>query len=65
MLSGIATTDCDKWVDLSAIPEQDAVEALPLLHDSLNLNERAMALRKEFLHILDTLTEGDEYMLII
>ena len=46
--TGIATIDCDEWVDPTSIPQQDAADVFPLLYDGLDLEEVAAAQRKEF-----------------
>ena len=43
-----AVIDTEEWVDPQAIPEDNARDSLPLVHDGLNLPEIATAQRKEF-----------------
>ena len=63
--TGIHTIDCDDWVDPTAIPEQDTADVLPSLYDGLDLKEVRKAQHKEFLDLLQSLTEdSDDYTLI-
>ena len=63
--TGIATIDCDEWVDPTTIPQQDAADVFPLLYDGLDLEEVAAAQRKEFSHIFEALTDDSEDYTVI
>ena len=61
----IATIDCDDWVDATAVPEENIAEALPFIHDGLDLGAIAEAQKKEFSEILNTIDQNTEDYAII
>ena len=61
----IATIDCNDWVDTTAVPEENIAEALPLIHDGLDLGPIAEAQKTEFSEMLNTIDQNKEDYAII